>query len=367
MNQPSFSQKIDNQRWVAASQNSEHRFLKACRCEPVEVTPIWLMRQAGRYMAEYRALRQKYSILEIIKTPDLAVEVTLQPINAFNLDAAIIFADILPPLEGMGLKLTFEKGEGPVIHNPIRTPADIEKLHQPDPRESVAFTLEAISLARQELAGRVPLIGFSGAPFTLACYAIEGGGLRNYILAKSLMYEEPAAWHKLMEKLAILVGEYLYAQAKAGAQALQFFDSWAGALSPLDYREFVLPHSRRAIERAKESGAPVIHFGVGTSSILHLIKEAGGDVIGVDWRIELNQARRILGDDVAIQGNLDPVTLFAPLPVLKQRAAAILDQMAGCPGFIFNLGHGILPNTPVRHVAALIDFIHEYNPAKRTQ
>jgi uroporphyrinogen decarboxylase len=318
------------------------------------------MRQAGRYMAEYRALRQKYSILEIIKTPELAVEVTMQPINAFDLDAAIIFADILPPLEGMGLKLTFEKGQGPVIHNPIRTPANIDALRQPDPRESLAFTLKAINLARQELADRAPLIGFSGAPFTLACYAIEGGSSRNYILAKSLMYEHPAAWHKLMGKLAELVGDYLSAQAEAGAQALQLFDSWVGALSPLDYREFVLPYSRQVIERAKESGLPVIHFGVSTSGILPLIKAAGGDVIGVDWRIEISQARQILGAGVAVQGNLDPATLFAPLPILKERAKAILDQMADHPGFIFNLGHGILPNTPVENVAALIDFVHEY-------
>jgi uroporphyrinogen decarboxylase len=314
-------------------------------------------------MAEYRALRQKYTILEIIKTPELAVEVTMQPLNAFNLDAAIIFADILPPLEGMGLKLTFEKGEGPVIHNPIRTPADIKALGQPDPRETLHFTLQAIRLARQELAGRVPLIGFSGAPFTLASYAIEGGSSRNYILAKSLMYEHSTAWHTLMEKLTTLVGEYLYAQAEAGAQVLQLFDSWVGALSPDDYQEFVLPYSRRAIERAKESGVPVIHFGTGTSGMLPLIKAAGSDVVGVDWRIEIGQARQILGDDVAIQGNLDPVMLFAPLPVLKQRAAAILDQMAGQP-FIFNLGHGILPNTPVEHVAALIDFVHEYKPVE---
>jgi len=247
-------------------QNNQ-RFLNACRREPVDTTPVWLMRQAGRYMAEYRALREKYSILEIIKTPELATEVTMQPINAFNLDAAIIFADILPPLEGMGLQLTFEKGEGPTIHNPIRTPADIEKLVQPDPRESLSFTLEAIKLTRQELAGRVPLIGFSGAPFTLAAYAIEGGSSRNYILAKSLMYAHPAAWHKLMAKLATLVGEYLYAQAEAGAQALQLFDSWVGMLAPGDYEEFVLPYSCRAIARAKESGVPVIHFGTGTSVI----------------------------------------------------------------------------------------------------
>jgi uroporphyrinogen decarboxylase len=339
---------------------NNQRFLKACQREPVDAPPVWLMRQAGRYMAEYRTLREKYTILEIIKTPQLATEVTMQPINAFNLDAAIIFADILPPLEGMGLKLTFEKGEGPVIHNPLRTPADIDALAQPDPRESLSFTLEAIKMTRQELAGRVPLIGFSGAPFTLAAYAIEGGSSRNYVLAKSLMYEQPAAWHKLMEKLAMLVGEYLVAQAEAGAQVLQLFDSWVGMLSPGDYQEFVLPYSCRAIERAKESGVPVIHFGTGTSGMLPLIKAAGSDVVGVDWRIDIGQARQILGDDVAIQGNLDPVVLFAPLPVLKRRVAAILDQIGNRPGFIFNLGHGILPKTPVENVAALIDFVHEY-------
>ncbi|MFQ5578195.1 MAG: uroporphyrinogen decarboxylase [Anaerolineae bacterium] len=338
-----------------------HRFLNACRREPVDAVPIWLMRQAGRYMAEYRALRQKYSILEIIKTPELAVEVTLQPINAFNLDAAIIFADILPPLEGMGLQLTFEKGEGPVIHNPVRAPADIAALRLPDPRQSLAFTLQAIRLARRELDGRVPLIGFSGAPFTLASYAIEGGSSRNYTRAKSLMYHQPDAWHTLLDKLAGLVGEYLYAQAEAGAQVLQYFDSWVGALAPADYREYVLPHAQKTIARAREAGVPVIHFGTGTSGMLPLIKEAGGDVIGVDWRIDIADARRILGNDVAIQGNLDPLTLFAPLPVLKQRAAAILDGMAGHPGFIFNLGHGILPQTPVEHVAALVDFVHEYS------
>ncbi len=335
------------------------RLLNACHRQPVDVTPIWLMRQAGRYMAEYRALREKYTILEIIKTPDLAVEVTMQPINAFDLDAAIIFADILPPLEGMGLRLTFEKGEGPVIHNPLRTPADIDALRQPNPRESLAFTLQAITLTRQELGGRIPLIGFSGAPFTLACYAIEGGSSRNYILVKRFMYEQPVAWHKLMEKLSALVGEYLFAQAESGAQVLQLFDSWVGNLSPFDYQEFVLPYSRQAIARAKESGVPVIHFGASAAAMLPLLKAAGGDVIGLDWRIEPQHARQILGNDVALQGNLDPVTLFAPIPILKQRAAIIMEQMAGAPGFIFNLGHGILPQTPVEHVAALVDFVHQ--------
>ncbi len=312
-------------------------------------------------MSEYRALRKKYSILEMIKTPELAVEVTLQPANAFDIDAAIIFADILPPLEGMGLELTFEKGVGPVIHNPIRTPADIAALTQPDPRESLSFTLKAIALTRRELAGRIPLIGFSGAPFTLASYAIEGGSSRNYIIAKSLMYGEPQAWHALMEKLSILVGEYLFAQAEAGAQVLQLFDSWVGALSPADYREYVLPHSARAIARAKEAGVPVIHFGTNTGGMLPLIKEAGGDVIGVDWRIEMADARKILGADVAMQGNLDPVTLFAPSEVLKRRAAAIIDPMRGHPGFIFNLGHGLHKETSPEKVAELVDFVHKYS------
>jgi uroporphyrinogen decarboxylase len=258
------------------------RFLKACRREAVDCTPIWLMRQAGRYMAEYRRLRETYTILEIIKTPELAVEVTMQPINAFDLDAAIIFADILPPLEAMGLSLEFIRGEGPVIHNPLRDLDDVAALRVPDPRESLSFTLQAIRLARGELTDRVPLIGFSGAPFTLASYAIEGGSTRNYKKAKSLMYNQPEAWSQLMDKLATMVGDYLKAQAEAGAQVLQMFDSWVGALGPADYARYVLPYSRRAIQTAQSSGVPVIHFGTGTSGILDLIKEAGGDVIGVD-------------------------------------------------------------------------------------
>ena len=339
------------------------RFLKACRREAVDATPVWLMRQAGRYMAEYRKLREKHTILEIIKTPELAVEVTLQPINAFDLDAAIIFADILPPLETMGLSLEFIRGEGPVIHNPLRIAADIAGLSVPDPRESLSFTMEAIGLVQQELAGRIPLIGFSGAPFTLASYAIEGGATRSFVLTKSLMYNQPDAWHELMDKLATMVGHYLKAQAEAGAQVLQLFDSWAGALSPADYCRYVLPYSRRAIQTAQSSGVPVIHFGTGTSGILELIKEAGGDVIGVDWRIDLADAWQRLGDDVAIQGNLDPVALFAPLPELERGVANILEQAAGRPGHIFNLGHGILPQTPVEHVAALVDMVHELSSA----
>jgi uroporphyrinogen decarboxylase len=335
------------------------RLLKACRREPVDCTPIWLMRQAGRYMAEYRRMREKHTILEIIKTPELAAEVTLQPIQAFALDAAIIFADILPPLEAMGLSLEFIRGEGPVIHNPLRVAADVAALHVPDPRESLGFTLEAIRLVQIELDGRVPLIGFSGAPFTLASYAIEGGATRNFVLTKSLMYRQPEAWRSLMDKLAAMVGEYLRAQAEAGAQVLQLFDSWAGALSPADYRRYVLPYSQRAIQIAGSAGVPLIHFGTGTSGMLELIREAGGDVIGVDWRIDLDGAWRRVGEDAAIQGNLDPVALFAPLPDLEQQVAGVLAQAGGRPGHIFNLGHGILPNTPMEHVAALVEMVHE--------
>ncbi len=337
------------------------RFLRACHREPVDATPVWLMRQAGRYMSEYRTLRKKYSILELIKAPDLATEVTLQPINAFNLDAAIIFADILPILEGMGLNLEFIKGDGPVIHNPIRTVSDIEALATPPAEEALGFTLQAIKQVKNELAGKVPLIGFSGAPFTLASYAIEGGSSRNYILAKSLMYGQPKIWHTLMEKLATQIGDYLRVQANAGADVLQLFDSWVGALSPSDYREYVLPHSRQAIEIAKsERDVPLIHFGTGTAGMLPLIKETGGDIIGVDWRIDIDEASRQLGNSVGIQGNLDPVVLFAPIHEIKKQAAQILDKLNGRPGHIFNLGHGILKETPVEHVGVLVDFIHEY-------
>jgi uroporphyrinogen decarboxylase len=335
------------------------RLLKACQREPVDCTPVWLMRQAGRYMAEYRHLRQKYSILEIIKTPDLAVEVTMQPIHAFDLDAAIIFADILPPLEAMGMTLEFIRGEGPIIHNPLRIASDVAALHVPDPRESLTFTLEAIRLTQRELEGRIPLIGFSGAPFTLASYAIEGGATRNFVLTKSLMYNQPQVWGQLMNKLAAMVGDYLKAQAEAGAQVLQLFDSWAGALSPDDYRRYVLPYSQRAIQTAQASGVPVIQFSTGTSGMLETVREAGGDVIGVDWRVNLADAWRRLGDDVAIQGNLDPVALFAPVADLKSQVIEVLAQVKGRPGHIFNLGHGILPGTPVDHVAALVDMVHE--------
>ncbi len=335
------------------------RFLDACRRQPVDATPIWLMRQAGRYMREYRDLREKYSILELIKTPELACEVTLQPMKAFDLDAAIIFADILPPLEGMGLELDFVRGEGPVIYNPVRCAEDIERLRVTPPEESLPFTLEAIKLAHKEL-GDKPLIGFSGAPFTMACYAIEGGASKHQLLAKRLMLDEPETWHRLMDKLSEVAGRYLLAQAQAGAQALQLFDSWVGDLSPADYAAHVQPYSRRAIEIAAQAGVPIIHFGTGTSGMLELIQSAGGDVVGVDWRIDLDTAWARL-DGVAVQGNLDPIALFAPWDQLATRAKHVLDQAGGRAGHIFNLGHGILPETPVENVRRLVDFVHEYS------
>lgn len=340
---------------------NESRFLRAARGESVDAVPIWLMRQAGRYMSEYRELRKTYGILDIIKSPELARDVTMQPIDAFDLDAAIIFADILPPLEGMGLNLEFIKGTGPVIHNPVRSLADVDALQTPSAEEALSFTLEAIKLTRESLdACGIPLIGFSGAPFTLASYAIEGGSSKNKIHLKSMMYKDKTAWHKLMTKLADVAGDYLLAQAKAGAQTLQLFDSWVGELSPQDYRQYVQPYSKHVLDMAKDAGVPLIHFGTNTNGMLPDIRDAGGDVIGVDWRIEIDKAAQILGDDITIQGNLDPVALHAPWAEVEVRAKDILDRMQGHNGFIFNLGHGILPSTPVENVKKLVDFVHEY-------
>ncbi len=338
------------------------RFLRACRREEVDCTPIWLMRQAGRYMPEYRELRARYSMLDVIRTPELAVEVTLQPIERFELDAAIIFADILPPLIGMGIELEFAKGEGPVIHNPVRDRAAIERLRVPEAATNSAYTLDAIRLARRALEGKVPLIGFSGAPFTLASYLIEGGSSKNYVRAKGLMYGDPQGWHLLMDKLARLVGDYLLAQVQAGAQAVQLFDSWAGCLSPADYRRFVLPYTRQALAGVGGAGVPVIQFSTGTAGIVlgapETLREAPATVIGVDWRVDLDIAWERLGYDVAIQGNLDPVVLFADRDEIMRQAGAILQQAAGRPGHIFNVGHGILPETPLDNVAALVDMVH---------
>ncbi|MBI5776273.1 MAG: uroporphyrinogen decarboxylase, partial [Nitrospirae bacterium] len=330
------------------------RFLKACRREPVDCTPVWFMRQAGRYMQEYQAVRAKHSILDVCKTPELAAQVTLQPIDRFPLDAAIIFADILLPLEPMGLSLAFTEGEGPVIKNPVRDRSSVERLKIIDGDE-LRYVEEAIRQARKALTGKVPLIGFAGAPFTLASYAIEGGGSKSFITTKQFMYREPEAWHKLMDKLARVVTGYLRRQIRAGAQAVQLFDSWVGCLSPGDYAEYVLPHVQLIFEGLKRESVPTIHFGTGTSGLLKLMKEAGGTVIGVDWRVHLDEAWATVGHDVAVQGNLDPVVLFAPLHEIERRVEDILRRAGGRPGHIFNLGHGILPNTPVESVAAVAE------------
>ena len=339
----------------------ESRFLRACRRESVDRTPVWFMRQAGRYMAEYRALRQTYTLLQLCRTPDLATEVTLQPLRRIELDAAILFSDLLIPLEPMGIAFDFVKGEGPSIQQPIRTAADIDRVRVFDPREALTFTFDAIRQIKQVLGERTPLIGFAGAPFTLASYAIEGGHSNNFALTKSLMYGDPAAWHRFADKLATIVGDYLIAQIDAGVDVVQVFDSWVGALNEADYREFALPHTQK-IFAAVAGRVPTIHFGVASASILHVMREAGGDVIGADWRIPLDAAWERIGHDRAIQGNLDPTLLLGPRERLLSGARDVLARAAGRPGHIFNLGHGILPMTPVENVQALARFVHESTP-----
>ena len=333
-------------------------FMKACRREGVAYTPIWLMRQAGRYMREYREVRAKTTFLELCKTPSLAAEVTVTAAERLGVDAAIIFADILLILEPMGIDLEFAEGEGPVIHNPVRNAADVQRLREVEDPGALSFVYEAIALTRRELKPDIPLIGFSGAPFTLASYMIEGGGSKNYVHAKRLMYDDSGAWHAMMSLIARALVKYLNAQIDAGAQAVQLFDSWVGCLSPDDYREFVLPHSRAVIEGVKP-GVPVLHFGTGTAALLELMRKAGGDVIGLDWRVRLDEAWQRVGHDVAVMGNLDPVALFASKDALRSQAKRILEQAGGRPGHVFNLGHGILPQTPVENVIALVEMVHE--------
>jgi uroporphyrinogen decarboxylase len=337
------------------------RFLRACRREAVDVTPVWFMRQAGRYMAEYRAIREKYSLLEICYQPKLAAEVTLQPVRALGVDAAILFADILLPVIPLGLGLEFAKGEGPVIGKPVRTLEDVRAMRAVHAEEDLGYVMEAIRILRGEL-NSIPLVGFCGAPFTVASYIIEGGSSREFLKTKTMMYSAPDVWHALMEKLSNVLAEYLVAQIRAGAQAVQVFDSWVGSLSPQDYESFVLPYSQRVLQAARAENVPVIHFGTNTTTLLPLMKRAGGDVIGLDWRIPLDDGRALLGEDVAVQGNLDPALLFAPVPEIKKRVHDILRRAGGRPGHIFNLGHGILQHTPVENVRAVVDMVHEYSP-----
>jgi uroporphyrinogen decarboxylase len=338
----------------------DYPFLMACRRKRVPYTPVWLMRQAGRYQKEYRALRKKYSFLEMCKTPELAARVTLLPVEQLKVDAAIIFADILLPLEPMGIDFEFAKDEGPVFRQPIREMKQIDALRIIEPEEDMPFLMEAIRTVRRELQGKIPLIGFSGAPFTLASYVIEGGHSKNYILTKGMMYQDRAAWHGLMEKLAEVLIRYLNSQVRAGAQALQLFDSWVGCLSPQDYEEYVLPYSKKVIDNVDKS-VPFIHFATSSSTLLEGMKRAGGDVIGLDWRVDLREAWGRVGHDVAVQGNLDPVILFGPVERIEKEVKRILERAEGRPGHIFNLGHGILPNTPVDNVVRLVDAVHEYS------
>jgi uroporphyrinogen decarboxylase len=316
------------------------------------------MRQAGRYMPEYRALRERVPFLTLCKTPDLAAQVTAEAVERLGVDAAILFADILLIVEPMGVGLEFSQGDGPVIHRPVRSGADVDRLLERPPSETVPFVFEAVRKARAGLPAHIPLIGFSGAPFTVASYLIEGGGSRTYIETKRLMYQDPGAWRALMELLVRVITAYVNGQIAAGAQAVQFFDSWIGCLSPADYRTFILPHMR-SLFAGITPGVPVVHFGTDTAGLLELMAEAGGDVIGVDWRIQLDTVWQRIGHERAVQGNLDPVALFASRDELRKQVKRVLQEAGGRPGHIFNLGHGILPQTPVDHAVALVEMVHE--------
>jgi uroporphyrinogen decarboxylase len=337
---------------------ADHPMMRACRREPVPYTPIWLMRQAGRYMPEYRRVRDRHPFLEMCRQPELAAEVTVTAVERLGVDAAIIFADILLPLLPMKVGLKYEAGDGPIIERPIRTQAGLRPLLDLAAAESLGFVADAIKLVRSALANRTPLIGFAGAPFTLASYLVEGGSSRQYQATKTLMYTEAGVWQQMMELLARITADYLKLQIEAGADIVQLFDSWVGSLGPDDYRRFVLPYTKQVIA-AIPAGVPVIHFGTVTGTLLELMREAGGDVIGLDWRVDLAEAWRRLGPDVGVQGNLDPVALFAEIPEIKRRTREILDAAGRRPGHIFNLGHGILPETPVDHVRALVEMVHE--------
>ncbi len=332
------------------------RFLRACRLEPVDATPVWFMRQAGRSFAAYRKLRERHGILELAKTPELCAEVTLMPVRELGVDAAVLFADIMLPLEPMGVDLRIEPEVGPIIDRPIRSAADVASLRPFDPTE-VSFTLDAIRLVRRELDGTAGVIGFSGAPFTLACYLIEGRPSRDYAIAKAFMYREPEAWHALMERLSTMIVAYLRAQIEAGAEVVQLFDSWVGGLGPTDYATFVQPHVRRIFDGL--DGVPAIHFGTGTAALLELMAEAGGDVIGIDHRVSLADAWRRVGYDRGIQGNLDAARILAGWDATEAGARAVLSEADGRAGHVFNLGHGVMPNSDTALLRRLVDFVHE--------
>jgi len=335
-------------------------FVRACKSQPVERTPVWFMRQAGRYMPEYRAVRKQHSLIEICKKPELAAEVTITAAEALGVDAAIIFADLLLPLEVMGLPFHFEAGEGPVIEKPIRDREDITRLRT-DRAAELGYVAESIRLVCKHFGDQLPMIGFCGAPFTLASYMIEGGGSRNYVHTKKMMYSAPAAWDELMGKLVAVTSEYAAEQVRAGADTIQIFDSWVGCLSVEDYRRYVLSHATDLVQKLQKAGVPVIYFGTDSATLLASMKETGADVIGLDWRIPLDEGWRQMNFRGAVQGNLDPVLLFADWKEVKTRAEDILRLAAGRPGHIFNLGHGILPETPVEAVKRLCKFVQEHS------
>ncbi|HVW01328.1 MAG TPA: uroporphyrinogen decarboxylase [Planctomycetaceae bacterium] len=347
---------ISRQTITQELQNS--RFLKACRREPVDTTPIWIMRQAGRYLPEYMQVRSRVSFKELCYRPELAAEVTVTARNRLGVDAAILFADLLPILEPMGLHLEYAQGEGPVLDNPLRSSADLERFRELERMDDLGFVFEAVRMIRRALPADIPLIGFAGAPFTLASYAIEGGGSRNYAHTKRWMFADPKGWGELMRRLSATLVRYLNAQIEAGCQAVQIFDSWAGCLSPEDYRDSVLPYTKQIIEGI-HPGVPVINFLTGNPALLPLQRQAGGAVMGLDWRAGLKDAWATVGHDVGVQGNLDPITLLGGLDVIRQRARHVLDEAENRPGHIFNLGHGVTPEMNPDHVIALVDMVHE--------
>src|SRR5215470_1873746 len=337
------------------------RFLDACRRRPTDVRPVWFMRQAGRYMKQYRDIRSKHGILEICKRPDLAAAVTLQPVEILDVDAAIIFADLLLPVEPMGLKLDFVSGEGPVIDNPVRTSHDVDTLSISNTDE-LGYVGESIQMVVRALSGKVPVIGFVGAPFTLASYMIEGGPSKTFLRTKQLMYRDEVLWRRLMGKIVDVLGPFALMQVGAGARAIQVFDSWVGALGPDDYVRYVAPYSRALIERIRSASVPVIHFGTGAAGLFKELHAAGGDVMGVDWRINIDQAWMDISYRSAVQGNLDPAVLMAPIPELRTKVHELLKRTGTRPGHIFNLGHGILPETPVENVRAVVEMVREFRP-----
>ncbi len=345
----------------------DDRFIRACRRQSVDATPVWFMRQAGRFLPQYRKIRDKNSVVEICKNPELCSKVSTLPVEILGVDAAIMFADIMLPLEGMGIKFQIKEGVGPLIKEPIRDLKRAHSLADFDSKSDVPFVLEAVELTKKRLDGRVPLIGFCGAPFTLASYIIEGRASRDFVNTKALMYREPKTWHTLMGRLSAAMTNYLQAQIQAGVDAVQLFDSWVGCLSPEDYRQYVLPYSKRIFKDVEDTGVPRIHFGTGTSGLLEEMKQAGGDVFSVDWRIPIDLAWQRLGYDVAIQGNLDPTILLAGLDLVKSRAADILKRTAGKLGHIFNLGHGMLPEAPIQNVAELVKFVHDFTARSENQ